>query len=248
MHGTYSKHPVPGVSANKRYSGEDVIDGLMQQPRLHSTIKNFPCNYSFGHDLSNAPVGKSNKPRHVLIFAEKGEEVPQYISSIPYYIHEPPDGKWEMNVTILKSMMDLSNMDVDEEVGHKVVSTEDWTELPARNIELPFNTALEDFGIQCYDDDGEPTHLEACVRLLLELRGIQFVVHALGRLDGKDDGKLRNLHSFKRHGYQVHGFDDSTTYFHLITSTPTRILEGSKSKPIGMWKRHLPLGRMYILT
>src|SRR5437762_5817660 len=110
MHGRYSDLFVLGICANKGYSGEDVLDGLMQQPHLHSTINNFPCNYGLGQDLDSASVGESDKPEHILVFAEKGEQVPKFIRSIPYYIPEPLDGKWEINLTILKSSKDLSGV------------------------------------------------------------------------------------------------------------------------------------------
>jgi len=56
-----------------------------------------------------------------------------------------------------------------------------------KNIEIPFNTSIENFGIQRFDDQNRPTHREACIylSLLLELRIIQFVIHAIGGLDGR---------------------------------------------------------------
>jgi hypothetical protein len=178
-------------------------------------------------------VGESDKPQHVLVFAEKNEEVPLYISSIPYYIPEPQDGKWEINLTILKSSKDLSDVQPEDGLNCKVVSADGWTELPTHNIEIPFDTSIENFGIQRFDDEDRPTHREACVYLLLELRGIQFAVHALGGLDGKENERLRKLHTFKRQGYNVHGFDDTKKYYHVITSTPTKILGGTAVEPIG---------------
>ena len=91
-----------GISTNKRYSGEDVLDGIMQQPYLYSTIINFLCNYGLGQDLNSASMGKSNNLEYVLVFAEKGKQVLKFIYSILYYIPKPLDGKWEINFTILK--------------------------------------------------------------------------------------------------------------------------------------------------
>lgn len=224
------------MSANKRYSGEDVLDGLMQQPHLHSTFQYYPCSYGLGHDLDSAPVGESEKPQHVLVFAEKRQPVPKLIRSIPYYIQEPPDGKWEINLTVLKSGEDLSGVEPEKGLGHKVVSSKGWTELPSHNIEIPFDTSKTDFGIPRHDDKGQPTHREACVYLLLELRGIEFVVHAMGGWDGKESVSFRNLHTAKRQGYQVNGFDDKAKYFHVVTSTAIRILEGTDADPIGTFE------------
>jgi hypothetical protein len=227
------------ICANKGYSGEDVLDGLMQQPHLHNTVNIFPCNYGLGQDLDSAKVGTSEKPKHVLVLAEKGKQVPKFIRSIPYYIQEPEDGKWEINLTILKSSKDLSGIQPEKGLDHKVVSAADgWTELPAHNIVLPFDTSIEDFGIQCFDDQARPTHREACVYLVLELRGIQCVIHAIGRRHGKEDVSCRNVLAFKSRGYQVHGFDDTTKYFHVRKSTPTRILGGSEEEPIGKKTTH----------
>jgi hypothetical protein len=67
----------------------------------------------------------------------------------------------------------------------------------------------------------------------LELRGIQFVTHAIGRWNGKEDVGLRNARTTKRLGYGVDGFGDTTKYFHVIASTPTTILRGTEAEPIG---------------
>lgn len=114
---------MPRMSGDKTCSGEDVLDGLMQQPHLFSTIRHFPCNYGFWQDLESASVGASEKPQHILVFAEKGQQVPKFMQSIPYYIPEPLDGRWEINLTILKSSRDLSGLQPESGLGHKVVST-----------------------------------------------------------------------------------------------------------------------------
>ena len=214
-------------SADKRYSSEDILDGLKQQPHLRSTIERFPCNYGLGHDLDSVSVGKSDKPQHVLVFAEMNDRVPKFLDSIPYYILKPQDGKWEIDLTILKSNKDLSDEELQEGLERKIVSGDGWTPLPIRTIELPFNSSIKDFGVQRCDDEGNAAPLEACVYLLLEFQGIQFDIHAMGRLDGKEDRSLRNLRTSKRQGYEVHGVQDTRKYFHMITSTPTRILEGT---------------------
>jgi len=64
-------------------------------------------------DLDNVSVGENDKPQHVLVFAEKNDRVPRVIHSIPYYIPEPQDGKWEINLTILKSYKDLSGVELE---------------------------------------------------------------------------------------------------------------------------------------
>jgi len=70
--------------------------------------------------------------------------------------------------------------------------------------------------------------------LALKFQGIQFDVHAMGRLDGKEDVSFRNLQTSKRQGYEVHGFNDTRKYFHVTTYTPTRILEGTQADPIDL--------------
>lgn len=178
-------------------------------------------------------MGKSDKPQHVLVFAEKNEQIPDATSSIPYYIPEPPDGQWEINLTILRSAKNLSGIRPEKGLNHKVVSADGWRELPPHNIVIPFDTSIKDFGIQCFDAKGRPTYREACVYLLLQLRGIQLAVHAIGRLDGKEDVGLRNLKAIKRLGYEVNSFGDSPKYFHKMTFTPTRILGESEMEQIG---------------
>jgi hypothetical protein len=216
------------------YSGEDVLDGLKLQPKLHNTTQKFQSNYGLGHDLDSEAVDESDKPQHVLVFAEKDKRVPNVIPSIPYYIREPLDGKWEINLTILKSGKDLSGLQPEEGLNRKIDGIDGWTELPTQNIVIPFDTSTEDFGIQRFDSGGRrPTYREACVYLLLQFQGIQFVVHARGRLDGKEDVGFRNLHTSKRNGYQVDGYDDATKYFRVVRSTPTRVLGDTVAEPVG---------------
>ncbi|KAF1994149.1 hypothetical protein P154DRAFT_539797 [Amniculicola lignicola CBS 123094] len=87
------------VFYNPKNSCEDVLDSLKQQPHIHSTIQDFQFNYGLPQDLPNVGVGETDKPQHVLVIGEKGTQVPDIISSIPYYIPQPPDGKWEMDLT-----------------------------------------------------------------------------------------------------------------------------------------------------
>ncbi|TID25780.1 hypothetical protein E2P81_ATG03567 [Venturia nashicola] len=65
-----------------------------------------------------------------------------------------------------------------------------------------------------------------------ELRGLQFVIYAIGRLNRKEDVGLRNSRTTKRLGYGVDEFEDTSKYFHLMASTPTRILRGTEVEPI----------------
>ncbi|KAF2839911.1 hypothetical protein M501DRAFT_991901 [Patellaria atrata CBS 101060] len=184
----------------KNPCGEDVLDGLKQQPQIRSTIQDFQSNYGLPQDLPDAAVGETDKPQHVLVIAEKGTRVPDVISSIPYYIPQPPDGKWEMDLTILK-------------------------------IPLPFDNSLGNFGVSSLDADDKPV-INGCVYILIELRGIQFVIHAIGRLNGKEDVGLRNSRTTKRLRYGVDEFGDTSKYLHVIASTPIRILQGTVAEPI----------------
>jgi hypothetical protein len=123
-------------------SGEDVLDGLKQQPQIRSTIQDFQSNYGLPQDLPDAAVGETDKPQHVLVIAEKGTRVPDVISSIPYYIPQPPDGKWEMDLTILKSDKDLSGIEPTKGLNHKEVTADGWVQLPIHRIPLPFDNSL----------------------------------------------------------------------------------------------------------
>ena len=214
-------------------SGEDVLDGLKQQPQIRSTIQDFQSNYGLPQDLPDAAVGETDKPQHVLVIAEKGTRVPDVISSIPYYIPQPPDGKWEMDLTILKSDKDLSGIEPTKGLNHKEVTADGWVQLPIHRIPLPFDNSLENFGVSSVDADDKPV-INGCVYILIELRGIQFVIHAIGRLNGKEDVGLRNSRTTKRLGYGVDEFGDTSKYFHVIASTPIRILQGTEAEPIGM--------------
>ena len=48
---------------------------------------------------------------------------------------------------ILKSSKDLSDVQPKDRLNCKVVSADGQTELPTHNIEIPFNTSIENFGI-----------------------------------------------------------------------------------------------------
>jgi hypothetical protein len=183
-------------------------------------------------DLPDAAVGETDTPQHVLVIAEKGMRIPDVISSIPYYIPQPPDGRWEMDLTILKSSKDLSNIEPTKGLNRKEVTVDGWTELPNHRIALPFDHSRENFGVQSGDANDKPI-IHGCVYILIELRGIQFVIHAVGRLNGKEDVGLRNSRTTKRLGYGVDEFGDTSKYFHVIASTPTRILGGTEAEPIG---------------
>lgn len=209
-----------------------MLEGLKQQPRIRSTIQDFQFNYGLPQDLPDAVEGETDKPRHVLVIAEKGTRVPDIISSIPYYIPQPPDGKWEMNLTILKSDKDLSGIEPTKGLDHKDVIVDGWTELPTHRIALPFDNSLANFGVRSVDADGKPV-INGYVYILIELRGIQFVIHAIGRINGKEDVGLRNSRTTKRLGYGVDQFGDTSKYFHVIASTSTRILRGTEAEPIG---------------
>jgi hypothetical protein len=216
-------------------SGEDVLDGLKQQPHIRSTIQDFQFNYGLPQDLPDAAVGETDKPQHVLVIAEKGTRVPDVISSIPYYIPQPSDGKWEMNLTILKSDKDLSGIEPNQGLNHKEDIVDGWTELPTHQITLPFDNSIRNFGVPSVDANDKPV-INGCVYILIELRGIQFVIHAIGRLNGKEDVGLRNSRTTKRLGYGVDEFGDTSKYFHVIASTPTKSLRGTEVDPIGTWR------------
>jgi hypothetical protein len=79
-------------------------------------------------DLLETAVGESDKPQHVLVLAEKGTRVPNVISSIPYYIPQPHDEEWEINLMILKSDKNLSNIEPTKGLNHKQVSAGSWIE------------------------------------------------------------------------------------------------------------------------
>lgn len=209
-----------------------MLDGLKQQPHIRSTIQDFQYNYGLPQDLPDVAVGETDKPQHVLVIAEKGTRVPDIIWSIPFYIPRPSDWKWEMDLTILKSDKDLSGIEPTKGLNRKEVTVDGWTELPTHRIALPFEDSLRNFGVPSVDADGKSI-VNGCVYILIELRGIQFVIHAIGRLNGKEDAGLRNSHTIKRLGYGVDEFGDTSKYFHVIASTPTRILGGSEAEPIG---------------
>jgi len=157
-------------------SGEDVLDGLKQQPHIRSTIQDFQFNYGLPQDLPDVAVGETDKPQHVLVIAEKGTRVPDIISSIPYYIPQPPDGKWEMDLTILKSDKDLSGVEPTKGLNHKEVTADGWTELPTHRIPLPFDNSLGNFGVSSVDIDDKPI-INGCVYILIELPGL--LLHSL---------------------------------------------------------------------
>jgi len=221
-----------GICDN-RDSGEDVLDGLKQQPQLRSTIQDFQFNYGLPLDLPDVAVGESDKPQHVSVIAEMGKRVPDVIPSIPYYIPRPHDGEWEINLTVLKSDKDLSDIEPTEGLNRKEVSADGWTELHTHRISLPFDNSIKNFGVSGVGADGKRI-INGCVYILLELRGIQFVIHAIDRLNGKEDVGLRNSRTTKRLGYGVDEFGDTTKYFHIVTSTPTRILRGTEAEPINI--------------
>ncbi|KAF2761261.1 hypothetical protein EJ05DRAFT_497810 [Pseudovirgaria hyperparasitica] len=216
---------------SKNSCGEDVVDGLKQQPHIHSTIQDFQFNYGLPQDPPDVGVGETDKPQRVLVIGEKGTQVPDIISSIPYYIPQPPDGKWEMDLTILKSDKDLSGVEPTKGLNHKEVTADGWTELSTHRIPLPFDKSLENFGVSSVDVDNKPI-INGCVYILIELRGIQFVIHAIGRSNGKEDVGLRNSRTTKRLGYGVDESGDTSKYFHVMASTPIRILQGTEVEPI----------------
>jgi hypothetical protein len=78
--------------------------------------------------------------------------------------------------------------------------------------------------------------INGCVYILIELRGIQFVIYAISRLNGKEDIGLRNSRTIKRLRYVVDEFGDTSKYFHVISSTPIRILQGTETEPIGTYR------------
>lgn len=64
-------------------SGEDVLDGLKQQPHIRSTIQDFQFDYGLPQDLADVAVGETDKPQYGLVIAEKDARVPDVIISIP---------------------------------------------------------------------------------------------------------------------------------------------------------------------
>lgn len=136
-----------------------------------------------------------------------------------------------MDLTILKLDKDLSGVKPTKGLNYKEVTANGWTELPTYRIPLPFNNSLGNFGVSSIDVNNKPI-INGCVYILIELRGIQFVIHAIGRLNGKEDIGLRNSRTTKRLGYGVNEFGDTLKYFHVIASTPIRILQGTKAEPI----------------
>jgi hypothetical protein len=158
--------------------------------------------------------------------------VPDVIPAVRYDIRQPADGKWEIDVTILKSSMDLSLVEVEKNWIYKIVDVDGWSKLAVHQVALPFDNSIGSVGTLCHDSGGRP-YYEACVYVLLQPRGMQFVVHAFERKDGTDDTALRNLRSFKKLGYEVDTFNDTSKYFHTKIFTPTRLLEGTRMDPIG---------------
>lgn len=209
-----------------------MLDGLKQQPHIRSTIQDFQFNYGLPQDLPDAVVRATDKPQHVLVIGEKGNRVPDIIASIPYYIPQPPDGDWEIDLTILKSDRDLSGVELTKGLDRKEVSVDGWTELPSHKISLPFNTSFRNFKLRDVDVKGQSV-INGYVYILIELRGVQFVIHAIGRLDGKEDVGLRNSRTIKRLGYGVDEFGDTSKYFHVMRSTPITILQGTEVDAIG---------------
>jgi len=88
-----------------------------------------------------------------------------------------------MDLTILKSDKDLSGIEPIKGLNHKEVTADGWTELPTHRIALPFDNSPGNFGVLSVDADDKPV-INGCVYILIELRGIQFVIHAIGRLNG----------------------------------------------------------------
>jgi len=88
-----------------------------------------------------------------------------------------------MDLTILKSDKDLSGIEPIKGLNHKEVTADGWTELPTHRIALPFDNSPGNFGVSSVDADDKPV-INGCVYILIELRGIQFVIHAIGRLNG----------------------------------------------------------------
>jgi len=134
-----------------------------------------------------------------------------------------------MDLTIPKSDKDLSGIEPTTGLNHKEVTADSWTELPTHRISLLFDRSVGNFGVSGVDADDKPV-INGCVYILIELRGIQFVIHAIGRLNGKEDVCLRDARTIKRPGYGVDEFGDTSKYFHVILSTPIRILQGTETK------------------
>jgi len=130
----------------------------------------------------------------------------------------------EMDLTISKSHKDLSGVESTKGLDHKEVTADGWTELLTHRIALPFDISLGNFGVSSVDTDDKPI-INGCVYILIELRGIQFVIHTIGRLNGKEDVGLRNSRTTKRLGYGVDEFGDTSKYSHVIASTSIRILQ-----------------------
>ncbi len=59
-----------------------------------------------------------------LSLRKKGKHVPKFMRSILYYITEPPDGKWEINLPILKTDKDLFHIQSEKGLNRKVVSAD----------------------------------------------------------------------------------------------------------------------------
>lgn len=143
-----------------------------------------------------------------------------------------------MDLTILKLDKDLSGIEPIKVLNYKEVTADGWTELLTYRIPLPFNNSLGNFGVSSVDTDNKPV-INGCVYILIELRGIQFVIHAIGRLNSKEDVGLRNSRTTKRLRYRVNEFRDTSKYFHVVTSTPIRILQGTKTEPIGTYRSNV---------
>lgn len=161
-----------------------------------------------------------------------GKRVPDVIPSIPYCTPQPHDGEWEINLTILKSDKDLSDVEPTERLNRKEVSADGWTELPAHKIALPFDNSGEKFGVSGVDADGKPI-INGCVYHSLRIARNSIRNSCHWSLNGKEDVGLRNSRTNKRLVYRVDDFGDTTKYFYVITSTPTRILRGTEAEPIG---------------
>jgi hypothetical protein len=56
-------------------------------------------------------------------------------------------------------------------------------------------------------------------------------------MNSKENIGLRNSRTTKRLSYGVDKFGDTSKYFHVIASTPTRLLRETEVDPISIYKK-----------
>jgi hypothetical protein len=141
-----------------------------------------------------------------------------------------------MDLTILKSGKNLSDIEPIRSLNYKKVTVDSWTELLTYRIALSFDHLLGNFEIHSVDVNNKLL-IHGYIYILIKLREIQFVIYAISLMNSKENIDLRNTRITKWLGYGVDKFEDTLKYFHVISSTPTRLLGGTEVDPIGIYKK-----------